>query len=76
MIAFTNDDNSCFFFGNFDRVIEVPEGTTILGTRPNLPAAALDRLAIDVITPEEEARLFRRMHPDWPVDDDLSRLDE
>ncbi len=36
------DDNSCFFFGNFDRVIEVPEGTTVLGTRPNLPAAALD----------------------------------
>jgi len=36
------DDSSPFFFGNFDRVIEVPEGTTVLATRPNLPAAALD----------------------------------
>lgn len=36
------DDDSPFFFGNFDRVIGVPEGTTVLATRPNLPAAALD----------------------------------
>jgi GMP synthase-like glutamine amidotransferase len=36
------DDASPFFFGNFDRVIDVPEGTTVLATRPSLPAAALD----------------------------------
>ena len=38
--GFGDDDR--FFFGNFDRVVAVPEGTTVLATRPNLPAAALD----------------------------------
>jgi len=36
------DDASPFFFGNSDRVIEPTEGTMVLATRPNLPAAALD----------------------------------
>lgn len=36
------DDASPFFFGNADRVIDIPVGTTVLATRPNLPAAALD----------------------------------
>lgn len=35
-------ETSPFFFGNFDRVVEVPEGTVVLATRPTLPAAALD----------------------------------
>lgn len=36
------DDTSCFYFGNFERVVTVPQGTTVLATRPELPAAALD----------------------------------
>ena len=36
------DDASCFYFGNSDRVVEPSPGATVLATRPNLPAAALD----------------------------------
>jgi GMP synthase-like glutamine amidotransferase len=36
------DDDSPFYFGNSDRVVALPEGTTVLATRPALPAAALD----------------------------------
>lgn len=36
------DNSSLFYFGNFDRVSYVPEGSVILATRRGLPAAALD----------------------------------
>lgn len=35
-------DEAPFFFGNSDRVVEPSPGATVLATRPNLPAAALD----------------------------------
>lgn len=36
------DPDAPFFFGNSDRVVDLPEGTVVLATRPNLPAAAVD----------------------------------
>lgn len=36
------DATSPFFFGNSERVVDLPAGTMVLATRPNLPSAALD----------------------------------